>query len=207
MSTIVLLSALAGVQLAALASPGPNILVIGQAASGHSRTIGLFTALGVATGATAWAGAALVGLSLLQTHGAFLYPILRILGGCYLVWLGLTMWRGAARVHSPGHSIGVSRWQAFRRGALVNLANPGTAVFFTSVFAALLPPGLPLWTYMVSVAIIAFNSVWFHCAVAVALSAELIGRTYRRTHRLIETVGGGLLIVAGTRLVLTLHEG
>ena len=91
MSSIALLSALAAVQLAALTSPGPNILVIGQAASGHSRVIGLFTALGVATAATAWAVAALIGLSLLQTYGALLYPNLRILGGCYLVWLGFTM--------------------------------------------------------------------------------------------------------------------
>ena len=191
MSTIALLSALAALQLAALTSPGPNILVIGQAASGHSRAIGIFTALGVATAATAWAVAALVGVSVLQTYGAYLYPVLQIVGGCYLVWLGWTMWRGGTYFHSPVHMMGISRWQAFRRGALVNLANPGTAVFFTSVFAAVLPPGLPLWTYMVSVAIIAFNSVWFHCAVAIALSAELIARTYRRTHRLIEAVGGG----------------
>jgi threonine efflux protein len=150
---------------------------------------------------------ALIGLSLLQTYGAFLYPILRILGGCYLVWLGLMMWRGGKHVHSAGPTMGISRLQAFRRGALVNLANPGTAVFFTSVFAAILPPGLPLWTYMASVAVIAFNSVWFHCAVAIALSAELLARAYRRTHRLIEAVGGGLLIVAGTRLLLASREG
>jgi amino acid exporter len=36
-------------------------------------------------------------------------------------------------------------WRPFRRGVIANLANPISVIFFSSIFAAVLPPELPVW--------------------------------------------------------------
>ena len=51
------------VHVLALASPGPNVLVVTQTSMSRERRSGVFVALGLATGAAIWSTAALVRIS------------------------------------------------------------------------------------------------------------------------------------------------
>ena len=66
-----------------------------RAALGDGRRAGVLVALGVSTGATIWASAALFGLSLVFARSLQLAAALRVLGGLYLLYLGQRLWRGA----------------------------------------------------------------------------------------------------------------
>lgn len=73
--------------------PGPNFIVVTQGSMTRSRKTGILLALGVSTGAGAWASASLLGLSALFKYAGWTYDAIKVVGGCYLVYMGLkTMW-------------------------------------------------------------------------------------------------------------------
>jgi len=73
--------------------PGPNFVVVTQASMAKSRKMGFFIALGVSTGAGIWASASLFGLNVLFKYAGWLYDAIKVVGGCYLIYMGIkTIW-------------------------------------------------------------------------------------------------------------------
>src|SRR5215468_7555652 len=83
------------VHLLAVASPGPSTVLVVQTAAVAGRRGGLLAAFAMMVGALLWASAALFGLQALFARFAWLYLAFRILGGIYLVYLALMLWRHA----------------------------------------------------------------------------------------------------------------
>jgi threonine/homoserine/homoserine lactone efflux protein len=202
MSTPEILASLVAVHLAANVSPGPNIVFVTQAAAAGARPAGFTAALGLTVGATLWAAAAAAGLGLLA-HLDWLQLVLRTLGGLYLSYLGVRLWVGgeaAPSAPSPGPSGG---WSMFRRGVATNLANPASLVFFGGIFAALLPPALPLWVRIAAVAVIATDALLWYAGLALVFSTPPVRLAYRRAGRWIDRVMGGFLALLGLKLILS----
>ncbi len=191
-----------GVHVAAMASPGPNFLLVSQAAVRHSRRQALLMAAGVAAGAVVLSGAAVVGLGVVLTRLHPLYLAVRIAGGAYLIWLAIQMWRNATRpTLAQGAPLAVTSGQCFRTGLLTNLTNPKALVFFGSVLTALLPAGLPAWVSVAAVVIIGLNGLWWHFMLAVVFSSLPVQRTYARAKVWIDRVVGTILAGIGVRLL------
>src|SRR5450631_4421345 len=79
--------------LAAVISPGPNFLVVSRLALSRSRRSAIGAAFGIAVGSLIYAGLTMFGLSVLILRFAWLGDSIRIVGGAYLVWLGVQAWR------------------------------------------------------------------------------------------------------------------
>jgi threonine/homoserine/homoserine lactone efflux protein len=79
------------------ASPGPSFLVVARLAVSSSRVDGLYAALGMGIGGLIFACLSLLGLHGLLHAVPSLYVVLKVLGGLYLVYLGIRIWRGARR--------------------------------------------------------------------------------------------------------------
>src|SRR5690348_13706561 len=94
-SYILPLLGLAAVHLMAAASPGPSFVLVAQTAVGSGRRAGLLAAFAMMLGAVAWAAAALYGLQALFARFAWLYLVMRIGGGLYLLYLAVMLWRHA----------------------------------------------------------------------------------------------------------------
>src|ERR1044071_5039677 len=72
-------------------TPGPDTaLVVRNTLSGGVRD-GVHTALGCSLGLLVWGVAAALGLATLMSSSASLFAVIRILGGAYLIWLGVRM--------------------------------------------------------------------------------------------------------------------
>ncbi len=200
------LAGLALVHLLAVASPGPSFVLIAQTAAAHSRRAALVGAFAMTVGATVWAVGAMLGLQALFARFETLYLVLRIAGGLYLVWLAIRLWRGAATA-APDLPAGAGAAPlpvagAFRRALLVQLGNPKVAVFFSSVFLALLPHDAPLWVGVAAIGIVFVNEFAWYAVVALAFSAGRAQNLYRRAKRTIDRVTGVVLGGLGLRLVL-----
>ena len=195
------------VHVAAMASPGPNVLVVIRTAIAESRRAALFCAAGVATGGAIWAGGAALGLGLVIAGSALAYDALRVLGGAYLVYLGVrTAQSSAGRVAAPvGDSPRLSGGRAWRSCLLTNLANPKAAVFFTSVFATLLPADASIALRVAAVAVIVVDALAWHAFLAVALSSPPAQARYLRARRSIDRVAGVVMIGFGLRLATDLR--
>jgi threonine efflux protein len=191
------------VQLLAAMSPGPAFLVVTRISVGESRRAALAAALGVATATLIWAIAATLGMHVLLTEAAWLYDILKLIGGGYLVWLAVQAWRHADKplaVAANGLA-GMSAWQAWRLGFSTNLANPKVIVFFGSIFVTLFTPETPSWVRGAALVIVAANEIGWYAVVALLFSSRAAQAGYRRAKRWIDRVTGAVLMVFGLRLI------
>ena len=209
MNYAVVLSSIFAVHVLAMISPGPNVLMVAQTALRHTRRAGIATAIGVATGSTIWSSAALLSLSVVFAQFAWLYDGLKLLGGTYLLYLGIKLWRTAdhnflippssmyASVHTD--------WQALGLGLLTNLTNPKAVIFFGSIFATLLTPTLPTWVKLSAIGIIVMNAACWHVALACLFSTRRAQQSYRRIKPGVDRVAGASLTYLGLHLMLPIR--
>lgn len=201
------LLALAGILLACLIgamSPGPSFLFVARTAMSASRRSGLAAAAGMGVGGLVFAVLAIMGLKAVFAAHPWLYASVKLGGGAYLVYVGIQMWRGADRPVAalPDNAAGQSTWRrSFAMALATQLSNPKTAVFYGSIFAALLPaaPGL-LVTVALPLAVFAVEIGWY-AVVALALSAAGPRTAYLRAKAAIDRSAGAVMGLLGLKLV------
>ncbi len=206
MQYLIPLAGLALAHLIAAASPGPAFIVALQESVARDRRAGVAAAVGIALGSFLWALLVVLGVGLLLQQASWLYGSLRLLGGLYLIYLGICLWRGAARplvLPGPGAAAPASALRSLRLGLLTQLVNPKAAVFFGSIFLTFLPPELPLWvTGVVLANIFAVEFLWY-LAVALLFSTGRVRRAYTCAKLWIDRVAGGCLAALGIKLALS----
>lgn len=189
--------------LLAAISPGPAFVlsVKTAAAEGFRPALGLAIGFGVA--ATAWAGAALLGLSLVFDVAPMLFTALKLFGAAFLVWLAVQMWRHAPEP-MPAPQAGPPRGMgpAIRLGALAMLANPKPAIFFGAIFVGL----VPAQAAAAEKALVLVNIFWVEAAwyilVARTFSLPRARAAYARGKALLDRSLGVALGALGIRLAL-----
>ena len=199
------LAALFVVHLLVVASPGPAFLAVSRTAISSSRAAGVVAASGMATGALIWAIATLFGLHILFAKAPWLYDAMRLGGAAYLIYLGVGMLRSAWRgERMASHEVApTAGHRTFLRSLGVQLSNPKAAVFFGSIFVALLPATAPLWVKGGALAILGVNEFGFYALVAVVLSTPRAQRIYGNAKRGLDALFGGFLTVLGLKLALS----
>ncbi|MEO1143310.1 MAG: LysE family transporter [Pseudomonadota bacterium] len=156
----------------------------------------------MATGSLIWMIAAALGISVILETLPVLGWVLKIVGGVYLIYLGIKLWRSAAKKTDDEISVpNSSVIKGFRRGLLVNLTSPKSAAYFGSIFAAFLSNNMPIWVISLLISAFFMVSIAWHVALAVVFSTETVRKPYTRFSRLINRVSGSVLILFGGRLI------
>jgi len=186
------------------AGPGPSFLVVARLAVSASRGDGLYAALGMGVGGLIFACLSLLGLHGLLLAVPSLYVVLKVLGGLYLAYLGIRIWRGASRplVGSDiGPSIGFQpATRSFALGLATQISNPKTAVVYASVFAAFLPASSTVAFNLCVVGLVFLIEAGWYAFVAVALSSDRPRHIYLRYKAWIDRTAGAVMIALGLRL-------
>jgi len=127
-STLALFSVAA---LALIVVPGPAVLYIVAQGIDRGRVAGVVSALGISAGGLVHVLAAAVGLSALIVSSATAFTVVKYAGAAYLIVLGV---RRLLSRGDEGEVAEVRRERSLRRtfwqGAVVNVLNPKTALFF-----------------------------------------------------------------------------
>jgi threonine/homoserine/homoserine lactone efflux protein len=188
--------------------------MISRLAVTGSRGSGVIAAVGMGAGGTIFACLALGGLIALLQQVEWLFLVLKICGGLYLIYLGIRIWRSASerlqfdqagRALPPGgfdrHASTSSR-RSFWLGLTTQIANPKTAVVYAGIFAALLPEE-PRWILLMIVppAVFLVEFVWY-ALVAVFFSASGPRRAYLRSKGWLDRIAGSVLGTLGARLIV-----
>ena len=200
------ISSLIGIWFLVVTIPGPNFVAVTQYSISESRVEGFFSALGVSTGAGIWATASLLGLGVVFFHLPWLYEIIRLMGGLYLMFIGLKIIRFAFYFSQSSFikkQLSISKYAAFRRGLLTSFSNPKTAAFFGSLFVATIPPQAPVWAYAVTIVLIVCVSVIWYSLVAFFFSIEKVQTVYHRLKRFLDCITGSVLLFLGARLAFS----
>jgi len=204
-SEIATLFSILGVFMLGAMSPGPSFIVVSRVAVTGSRADGVAAALGMGVGGFIFAVVAVAGLTALLMQVGWLSLMIRLAGGAYLIWLGINIWRGASEpvaVSDGAEEQPGSPRRAFVRALLVQLSNPKTAIFYASMFAAMLPASPPHWMLVVLPVLLFCNEFAWYAIVAFAFSASKPRAAYLRTKLWIDRAAGAVVGALGAKLVV-----
>ncbi|MET9594648.1 LysE family translocator [Streptomyces sp. NPDC006516] len=192
-----------------VALPGADFTVVVRNALA-SRRSGLASAVGVAGGLLVHTALAVAGLAAVLVTMPVLFRTVQLLGGAYVLWLGLSglyaLRRNAVREGEAGEGQGggaPTTWaRSLRQGFLTNALNPKAPVLFLSLLPQFVPDGSPPLprTLLLASVVVLLALIWFP---AVALLVDRLGRWLRRprTARAIEGGSGTALTALGLVLV------
>ncbi|HEX9446900.1 MAG TPA: LysE family transporter [Dongiaceae bacterium] len=185
-------------------SPGPSFVMVLRISVAMSRRAGLAAALGMGIGGVIFGALALVGLQALIAKVGWLYLMLKIGGGLYLIYLASRIWRGAREpLQLADAAIGQQRSprQAFWLALATQLSNPKTAVVYGSIFAALLPAQPPIWTFAILLPMLFAIEAGWYTIVALTFSAATPRRLYLHAKGFIDRAAGTVIGFLGAKLV------
>lgn len=205
MTSILAVVAILGALLVGAISPGPSFVVIARLSVAMSRRHGVAASLGMGVGGVVFAGLALLGLHIVLAQVSWLYLSLKVLGGLYLVYLAVRMWRGAndpIDAAQPIAKVGTGLGKAFLYGLSVQIANPKTAVVYGSVFAALLPPDMTMSATAVLLPLIFAIEAGWYSAVALVFSSSRPRLAYLRFKKWVDRAAGSVMATLGLRLII-----
>ena len=184
-------------------TPGPNSLLVltHGALHGHRKT--LFTVAGGALGFVALIALSMLGIGALLKASAGALTVLKLLGGVYLIWLGIQLWRAPAiHLRANASRADTRGAELFRQGLLTALSNPKALLFYGAFLPQFIDPRRDL---LIQFVVMATNFVAIEFVVE-----YLLARLAHRIRPLLERVGksfnracGGMFVIMGIALPMT----
>ena len=190
------------VALVVVVTPGPDMALVLRNTLAGGRIAGLATSAGTCSGLVVHAFAAALGLSALLLASSRAFPVVKLVGAGYLVFLGLRTLLRAGRSEQDGAQVASLRaWAAYRQGVMTNVLNPKVALFFVSLLPQFVQAGEGfVWRLLLLAGLfIAIGLVWL---TAYTFALHSVGRFLRRRsiRTAIERVTGAVLVALGLRL-------
>lgn len=185
--------------------PGPAVLLTLARASASGTRVGLATGLGIAVGDLIHTVLAVVGISAVVLASATLFTIVKYLGACYLVYLGVRAMLEKVDNSQVAERRSLSTQLAFRQAVLAEVLNPKSAMFFLAFLPQFVNPGNgSVWLQLTELGLL-FVLLGLMTNIAVAFSAGHLGRYLRRTPIIARWQGkcvGGIYCALGVRVAL-----
>jgi len=183
-------------------TPGPNSLLAltHGALYGARRT--LLTIIGGVFGFSALIALAMFGLTALLQASASVLTVLKWVGGAYLLWLGIQLWRSPAlQLEVNTRAARLSNAAMFRQGLLSAMANPKVLLFYGAFLPQFIDPQRGLFLQFVIMAA-TFASVEFVVEYLLARLAFRIKPWLAKGGKGFNRCCGGLFALIGVALPL-----
>ena len=181
-------------------SPGPNSLLALTHGALHGRRMALYTVAGGSVGFLTIIALSMFGIGALLKTSLVWLTVLKWIGGAYLVWLGIQVWR------SPPVSVAGQRTLApakssslFRQGFLSAATNPKGILFFAAFLPQFINPARSLFVQFFLMAA-TFVVIEFITELVLASLAHRITTWLARVGRTFNRVCGAVFIALGALL-------
>ncbi|MCL2715919.1 MAG: LysE family transporter [Alphaproteobacteria bacterium] len=205
MSDTAIFFAILGAILIGAVSPGPSFVLVSRIAITTSRLNGLAAALGMGLGGALFGCLAVAGLSALLLKLQWLYMLLKLVGGAYLLYLGIRIFRDAHAPLSVEPGAAAERKSLLRSctsAFLTQTSNPKAAVVYAGIFAALLPASPPSSLLLALPPTIFVVEASWYAVVALAFSASRPRAIYLNSRTWIDRLAGTAIGGLGVRLLV-----
>ncbi|MEO0618675.1 MAG: LysE family translocator [Pseudomonadota bacterium] len=191
--------------MAAQAAPGPNLVAVASVGLAQGRVGALGVVTGVATGMLVWATGVALGLGAVLEAYPLSLVAMKLVGGGYLLWLGVRAIRAAWRseaVTIRAADQHLSLFQAWRRGLIVILTNPKAALMWAAVAAYLFGAGLSAIEVALFGPVAMVSALLIYGTYGLLFSSGFAMRGYRRFSRAVEAMFGAVFTGLGATLML-----
>lgn len=163
--------------------PGPNALLVLTHGALHGKRKALFTISGGVLGLIAMLSLCALGLGAVIQASVSLFAFLKLLGGLYLIWLGVSGCNG----------------QLFRQGLLAAVSNPKALLLFTAFIPPFLDPAGNLVIQTIVIAL-TYAATEFLVEFAVAFAAHRVRPWLARMGQRFNRLCGGFFMIFGAAL-------
>jgi threonine/homoserine/homoserine lactone efflux protein len=179
--------------------PGPTILTVISYSVAHGNRANVPLILAVALGDSTALLLSLAGLGAVLATSAWLFTVIKWIGGLYLIYLGIKLLRaGAMPVENDQARALDSRWKLFANTWLVTALNPKGIIFFVAFLPQFINPSAAvapqLWILSVTFVALATLNATLYAVFATSARRLLSSPRAQRTFNL---GGGSLLAIAG----------
>jgi threonine/homoserine/homoserine lactone efflux protein len=187
--------------LALLLIPGPAVLYVVVQSAEQGRRVGLASVAGIHLGTLVHVAAATVGLSALIVASALAFSVVKYAGAAYLIYIGLRKLLGGDEA-SVLRQRRESLRRAFARGAVVNVLNPKTALFFLAFLPQFVDPDRgSVWSQALALGFV-FVGLGLVTDSLYAVVAGTVGDLLRRRRRALRYGSGVAFLGLGTLAAL-----
>ncbi len=189
-----------------IAIPGPDMLLSISRGLTGGRSSGLAHSLGVGLGIMLHSLLAALGVSTLLTASETAFWVMKLVGGGYLIYLGVQQWRStetAVAIDAP-HAL---MKEIFWRGVLSNAFNPKVALFVLAFIPQFVvtdaQAGSPLVQMLLLGAIFSVLTIIAYGALAAAAgSVSRWLQSHPAYMRGVSRVSAGMFVAAGAAVLL-----
>jgi len=181
--------------------PGVSVLAVSARSAAYGSVHGVFTALGIVVGDIIFILLAIFGLSMLAQAMGSLFVLIKYLGGVYLIWLGIALWRSKSESGTVAGQMESSLLSSFLTGLFITLGDQKAILFYLGFFPAFLD--------LSEVSFIDAGIIIFIAALAVGgaklvyvFIADRAGSFFSSTvNQIINRVAGGVVIAVGVFVI------
>ncbi len=183
-------------------SPGPNSLLALTHGALHGPRRALYTICGGVSGFVCVIALSMFGIGALLQASLVWLTVMKWVGGAYLVWLGVQVWRSPpVGIEPAGAAHPRAGRSLFRQGALSALTNPKALLFFAAFLPQFIDPARSLVVQFIVMAA-TFAVIEATTEVLIAGMAHRISPWLARVGRRFNRACGGVFIAIGIALPL-----
>lgn len=161
--------------------PGPDFLIVMKNTIHSGKVNGAMSAFGITTAHVIYSSLAVLGIIYILTSLYYIFLIIKILGACYLVYLGVQSIRTARQsMNFNTTRIGiddVSYFTSYRQGFISTILNPKALLYYVSVLPQFLSTGgieVKSQVAILSIIVIIVILIWFLFCVFVFQYIKLL---------------------------------
>lgn len=184
--------------------PGPTVLLVISYALAHGRRAALAMAVGVALGDFTALTASLLGMGAVLSASAAVFTVLRWVGGAYLIWLGVMLWRAPVTETPEAAAPDVPPLRMAAHAYAVTALNPKSIVFFVAFVPQFIDPRRPYAPQAMEIVAIFVTLAAINAGLYALLAATARQRLRRRSVRRAMNRTGGTILAGAGLLAITL---
>ncbi|MGN2612991.1 LysE family translocator [Aliivibrio fischeri] len=207
MEYLLVLLHVALIWMLAVATPGANVLLTINTALNYDRKIAAFSAFGVSCATLLWSFFGGSGLVILFSHFPQLFGLMKVLGGSYLLYLGMRQIYLTRKIKRLGElteinqTISPSKRKVFISAFITSILNPKTGFFVVSLFSVSMPENMSATMILAIMITMASITLGWHLFLATAFSHESAKSVYARISGVMDYVTGGLFTIFGIKVM------
>jgi len=194
-------------------TPGADTMMILRSVFARGQKAGILTMVGICSGLFFHATLSALGLSLILVRSAAAFETVKLLGACYLIFLGgQSLWRARSSAAGTHFSLPAAdtvtrhkkeNWRAFFEGTFTNLLNPKVAIFYLAFLPQFISPHDWVFGKSILLASIHFTEgiIWYSILIfSLGRMRTLLIRP--RVKQGLKAVSGAILIAFGVRIAM-----
>ena len=194
-------------------TPGPAIMLVSTNSMNFGVQKTILTILGNITGLFFMSLLSILGLSTFVLYSAPIFFLVKIIGACYLIYLGIKLWKRGLNFKPENTPLSdqknsvISSYKLFLQGLFISLSNPKAIAFTTALFPQFIDSASPLKYQFITLVSI-FMLLSFSSLLGYAIMASKVFRSSGglKLEKFIGKTFGAIFIGFGLALAATTQK-